>query len=528
MSILDALRTPRPKVLALDIAEQIPDWLPFASIKPIKRLKCIRNEERRLFEEHRRHAAPSCDKRPELHAISIGYTIKLEEAECSAAIIRSLFGEQLEISELVNTLESEVARLLPGRSALAGVLRKTASRSPLGTERVFQDMPNSIHQVAVYYARFANSLACIYMECHMTEAFTASVKNAEDNQRTSLAEWSWIGADGILFGTGRYSINIDKAIMQRVQVSIGRLAEEFHHWISSKCRTLKSPLLQRSITVFYNHDMNSGQSEDLRKQVSSSLGWLSRYGMSVWNTYSDGRSVLCWLSGPIKSFHCSFVLLQPRPLPLELPQSNEQIEQSSYLGGLQSCLAIASALLCEVKYLIGAIEDSRRKTYLYIDNNKDLSAAGTLTISRQKRIDGQLKRLRHEIGGEYTNILPFFLKPLQHFQSLHKTDGKRLDVALLEGTKTRLSIASEAGSLASETASDYLEVQNIFASYRLQQASSRFGCASVLLALLSLIAVIPVLRDIACEFRGAQVPGIDVGMLCKTAPPGMQPRSKLR
>jgi hypothetical protein len=473
-----------------------------------------RGEERRHLEENRRHAAPSCDKRPELHAISIGYTIKLEEAECSAAILRSLFGEQLEILELVNTLESEVARLLPGRSALAGVLRKTASRRPLGTERVFQDMPNSIHQVAVYYARFANSLACIYMKCHVTEVFTASVKNAEDNQRTSLAEWSWIGADGILFGTGRYSINIDKAIKQRVQASIGRLAEEFHHWISSKCLTLKSPLLQRSITVFYNYDMHSGQSEDLREQVSSNIGWLSRYGMSAWNTYSDGRSVLCWLSDPIKSFHCSFVLLQPRPLPLELPQSNEQIEQSIYLGGLHSCLAIASALLCEVKYLIGAIEDSRRKTYLYIDNNKDLSAAGSLTISRQKRVDGQLKRLKHEIGGEYTNILPFFLKPLQHFQSLDKTDGERLDAALLEGTKTRLSIASEAGSLASETASDYLEAQNIFASYRLQKASSRIGRASLLLALLSLIAIIPVLRDLACEFRGAKVLEVDVGMLC--------------
>lgn len=392
MSIPDALRIPRAKDLALDIAELIPDWLPFVSIKPIRRLKCIRNDERRHLKEHRRHSALSCDKRPELYAISISYTIKLEEAECSAAILKSLFGEQLEISELVSTLKSEVARLLPGRSALAGVLRKTASKRPLGAERVFQDMPNSIRQVAVYYARFANSLACVYMECLLTEAFSASVKNAEDNQRTSLAEWSWIGADGILFGTGRYSISIDKAIRQRVQVSIGRLAEEFHHWISSKCPTLKSRLLQRSITVFYNHDMHSGQSEDLREQATSSFGWLSRYGMSAWNTYSDGRSVLCWLSDSIRSFHCSFVLLQPRPLPLELPQSSEQIEQSSYLGGLQSCLAIASALLCEVKYLIGAIEDSRRKTYLYIENNKDLSAAGSLTISRQKRIDGQLKR----------------------------------------------------------------------------------------------------------------------------------------
>lgn len=528
MSIPDALRIPRAKDLALDIAELIPDWLPFVSIKPIRRLKCIRNDERRHLKEHRRHSALSCDKRPELYAISISYTIKLEEAECSAAILKSLFGEQLEISELVSTLKSEVARLLPGRSALAGVLRKTASKRPIGAERVFQDMPNSIRQVAVYYARFANSLACVYMECLLTEAFSASVKNAEDNQRTSLAEWSWIGADGILFGTGRYSISIDKAIRQRVQVSIGRLAEEFHHWISSKCPTLKSPLLQRSITVFYNHDMHSGQSEDLREQATSSLGWLSRYGMSAWNTYSDGRSVLCWLSDSIRSFHCSFVLLQPRPLPLELPQSSEQIEQSSYLGGLQSCLAIASALLCEVKYLIGAIEDSRRKTYLYIENNKDLSAAGSLTISRQKRIDGQLKRLKHEIDSKYTSILPFFLKPLQHFQSLHETDGERLDAALLEGTKTRLSIASEAGSLASETASDYLEAQNIFASYRLQKASSRIGCASVLLALLSLITVIPVLRDLACEFRGAQVLGVDVGMLCRPTPPGRQPRSKLK
>lgn len=122
--------------------------------------------------------------------------------------------------------------------------------------------------------------------------------------------------------------------------------------------------------------------------------------------------------------------------------------------------------------------------------------------------------MKHEIGGEYTNILPFFLKPLQHFQSLDKTDGERLDAALLEGTKTRLSIASEAGSLASETASDYLEAQNIFASYRLQKASSRIGRASLLLALLSLIAIIPVLRDLACEFRGAKVLEVDVGMLC--------------
>lgn len=527
MIFSQALRFPRPKVLALDFAELIPDWLPFATFGPIRRLKCIRNEERRHFEEYRKNVVSS-NATSELHSISLGYTINLEEAEYAAAILGTLFGNQLEIAELVKTIKSEVTRFLPGRSALAGILRRTSSIRPLCAERVVEDLPNSIRQVAVYYARFTNSLACVYMECLVTEAFAASVREAEDSRKTSHAKWSWIGADGILFGTGRYSINIDAATKYAVQDSIGKLAENYHHWISSKCRLLKSSLLQRSITVFYILDMHIGQSEDLREKVSSCSRWLSRYGMTAWNTYSDGRSILYWLSDSFKSFHCSFVLLQPRPLPLGLPQSNEQIDQSSYLGGLQTCLAIATALLCEVKHVISAIEEARRKTYLYIDSHKVLSEAGSLIITRQKRIDGQLKRLKNEIDGKYTNILPFFLKPLQNFSSLHESDGERLDAALLEGTRTRLSIASEAGSLASENASDYLEAQNIFASFRLQKASSKIGCASVLLALLSLIAVIPVLRDISCEFRGSRLLGFDVGVLCRSTPQGKQTKSKLR
>jgi hypothetical protein len=366
------------------------------------------------------------------------------------------------------------------------------------------------------------------MECLVTESFNASVGNAEDNQKIPLAKWTWIGADGVLFGTGRYSININEAIKQGVQDTIGELAEEFHRWISSKCRHLKAPLLQRSITAFYILDPSFTQLEDLPEKVSSLSGWLSRYGLSAWNAYSDGRSILCLLSDSIKSFHCSFILFQPRPLPFELPQSNEQIEQSSYLGELQSCLAIASALLCHVKRLIGAIEETRRKTYLYIDKSKPLSTAGSLIISRQKMLDGQLTRLRREIDGKHTNALPLFLKPLQHFQPLHEANGKSLDAALLEGTRTRLSIASEAGALASKTASDYLEAQNIFASYGLQRASTRIGCASMLLALLSLVAVVPVARDLACEASGARILGTGLAILCQSMPPGKQPRSMVR
>ncbi len=528
MNLSDVLGSPRIKDLALDIVELIPDWSPFAIITPIKRLRSIRNAQRMDSKQSSKYADHTGSARPELHVVSIGYTVELEDAEFSAAILRGLFGDQPEIIELVNAIKSEVTRLLPGRSALVGMLRKTINTRPLGAERVFEDMPNGISEVAVYYTRFTNSIACISMKCLVTKELAESLTKAEDDQGISVSKWTWLGVDGILFGTGRYSIIPDEAEKEAIKTFIGNIAEQFHYWISAKCQQLKSPMLRRSIFASYIFEAGLGQSGNLQDKAKNCSRWLSRYGISHPNTFTDNRSILGCQIDSINSFYCPFVLLQPRPLPLELPQSDEQIVQSSYLADLQSCLAIASALMCEVEHLVGAIEESRREVYRYIEKKQHLSTAGSKIIVKQKRLDGQAKRLEHEINGTYTNILTSILKPLGDFQSLHEVHGERLDAVLLEGTRTRLIIASKAGSLASETASEYLEAQNIFASYRLQEASSRIGCASLLLALLSLISLAPNLRDLSCGLREARALSTYAEMLCQAMSPGKSLKSNPR
>lgn len=456
------------------------DWaeiLPKSSGGIIHHLQSIRQHQRdRSSKSFDARRIPK-DSRLLLKEVRLVATFQFEDFRLVQAIIKKTFPNNKKTQKIVEELKQNEASLNELSWRSIGVMltggdnpRKTQFFTP--DSQLVDDLPEHVRQIRVSYQRLLPSVALLAFNFLIEDTFSDELRNIQDREYLSPVMFNSVFPHNLLRSyTSGYE---SQAVSEAMYTHMYRLVSSQESWLKKRIGKGRWITFAPPIEFYELCGDSSSQDAD-RNWFNDNRNWLNNYGIT--NVYSYGSDALLYCPGN----RLDGVVDSHKLIAYKQKVGDRLLDEQ--LDALGAMVALDSV----TETLQNAVEIYRLSGFRHLDkfDNKILKAGSSIT--GMKRILPVLKRLNHELF-QYRSWVQHALSGLNELKDTFNPHlpnlkvGRGLDQAVFGDIKGRIALLNSSSEIVDAGLTSYLEVQNVYAMYRLQRWAVILSCVTVFLS----------------------------------------------
>lgn len=468
------------------ISRKILDW---AEVLPkfqggfINELQSIREHQKKWSSRRFQNRIKPDNSSLTLKEIRFVVSFQLEQFFLIQRIISKLFPNSEKVGKFIKDLKDSESSISACSWNNIGLVVKNKGFY-VGESQVVDSLPKYVKLVHVSYHRIMPSLACLSFTFFIENEFSNELAHKQNCEYLPPVIFKSINPfkkfpAGYSMGSGN---DVSKEVLRN---HIYNLASTFNSWLESRLPLGKQSSLPKSIVERYELKGNPTEGSELTKWLKDNRGWFENYGLSTleYDTFRSSNLLYSESSYPDKTW----------PVYTLTSLEDNEGEKERFVDFRMDSLAVAAAIFGILDNLQLVLEKHRMSGFQFLSKFDTKILNKTWSVSTIKRLSVILDRLQHE----FTEGKHWILHSLAEINELKRTTfGKELNlnVAIIDHAIYRIDTIRKASNIIDIGLTGYLEVQNIYAMYRLQRW---IFVLSIVVTLATIVSVLSGWNDLA-------------------------------
>jgi len=436
------------------------DWaelLPKFQGGPIYKLQMIRAHQRKISIKYKQKRCKPDNSRIILSKLCIVTTYQLEDFGLMHRAIERMFPKNKKVSKFLNDLKKDESSIYGSSWSDIGFITKE-KKIRFRDEQYVDELPRYVEQVSVSYHRIMPSLACLSFYFYIDDEFNEILANDQKREYLSIVLFNSINPFRIS-RTG-YSIKVGTNNSREiVRTKILNLYKCTSDWIEKEAKSTEFASCTKSVVEYYAISGCPSDPNQLREWVDTNCDWLGDYGISVnkYDSYRSSNMIYCTSSYPSNETQVHNLVL------LDDGNSKEW-----YIDFKLSSISVNASIFSVIDYIKKSFEKYRWLGFLQLANLDARVLKNSVNASRLKQLGVILNRIIHEFGESKTWIV-FSFDDVADLKTSDVNEELSLGECVIRDAEFRLNYLRKSFEVIDVGFTGYLELQNIFAMYKLQR-----------------------------------------------------------
>jgi|UPI00037D2872 hypothetical protein len=437
----------------LDWAEVLPKFQGGA----IHELQLIREHQRKRSSRRFQNRLKPDNASITLNQVRLVVTFQLEDFGLVQRAVGRLFPNSEKVNEFVKDLKKKESSIHASSWNNIGLIVKEKGLY-VGETQYVDELPEHINIVHISYHRILPSLACLSFSFYIEEKFSEILASKQNCDYLPPVLFKSINPfkkfpRGYSMGGG------SEGAREVVRNQISTLSDQLNNWLEKITKLKGSASLTKSVVEYYIINGNPTDFDEVGKWFDTNRGWLGDYGIkpSQHDSYKSRNLMYCSSSYPNNDI--------PVYALISFEDGNEE---DQYLNLKLDALSVNASLFSTVDTIQNHLEKNRKSGFLQLAKFDTRILKNSGSASRLKRLGVILNRISHEFA-EGKHWIVHSLEGIEDLKPSFFNEEQKLRNAIIENIEYRLRYLSKAFEVVDLGLTGYLEVQNIYAMYRLQK-----------------------------------------------------------
>ncbi len=442
------------------LSKKFLDWaevLPKFQGGPIHKLQSIRERQRKWSGQIFQKRIKPDNASITLTQIRIVITFQLEEFGLVQRAVGKLFPNNEKVSEFIKDLKKKESSIHDFSWNNIGLIAKEKGLYA-GETQYLDKLPEHVKIVHVSYHRIIPSLACLSFSFYIEEKFSGSLANKQNCDYLLPVVFNSINPFK-KFSRGYSREGGREGAREVVRNQVLDLSNCLNNWLEKVTKLTDSTNFTKSVVEYYVISGNPIGSDELGKWFDTNRGWLRDYGISVsqHDSYKSSNLMYCSSSYPNND------------IPVHALVSFEDgSDEDRYIDNKLDALSVNASLFSTIDSIQNSLEKYRRSGFLQLAKFDTRVLQNSCSASRLKCLGVILNRISHEID-EGKHWITHSLEGIEDLKTTFLNKEQMLRNNIIGNIEDRLVYLSKVFEIVDIGLTGYLEVQNIYAMYRLQK-----------------------------------------------------------
>jgi len=448
----------RSKVIRQFLSKKYLDWaevLPKFQGGIIQQLQTVREHQRKSAQSDFQRRIKPDEATITLKAIRIVVPFQFEEFQIIQKIVSKFFPNSEKVSKFISDLKnSESSITASGWSNIGHIIKDNSQDgfSSFTETHCIKNIPEYVESIHISYHRIMPSMACLSFTFKLEESFSKQLENKQNSEYFPSVIFNEFSP--FRNNMSGYSMSFGNESQNAIQKHIFNLIANFGHWLKKQVPINQQLNISNSIIELYEIKGNPKNSEDLEKWIQENTVWLSDYGISTYS-YKNTHLSYCRLKDSDESFN-----------PHILAKFEDGDEENNYLSSFKmDSLSVTVAISSILENIQNLLEHHRKVAFHYIAKFDAKILKKNRDVSTLKKLSAILKRLQHEVTNNgWLNY------SISNINDLNRPDMEvNFSDNFINNTNYRIDLLKKSCDIVDDSLTNYLEVQNIYAMYKLQK-----------------------------------------------------------
>lgn len=384
-------------------------------------------------------------------------TFQLEDFGLVQRTVGKLFPNSEKVREFIKDLKKKESSIHASSWNNIGLIVKDKGLYAGETQYV-DELPDHVKVVHVSYHRIMPSLACLSFSFYINEKFSESLANKQNRDYLPPVVFKSINPfkkfpRGYSMGGG------SEGAREVVRKHVLGLSNCINKWLEKETKLSDSMSFTKAVVEYYIINGNPTDADEASKWFETNRGWLGDYGISVseHDSYKSSNFMYCASSYPNKD------------IPVyALVSFDDGNNEERYIDFKLDALSVYASMFSTIDSIQNSLEKYRMSGFLQLAKFDTRVLKNSGSASRLKRLGVILNRISHEFA-EGKHWIMHSLEGIEDLKNSFFNEERKLRKNIIENSEYRLGYLTKAFDVVDLGLTGYLEIQNIYAMYRLQK-----------------------------------------------------------